>query len=380
SIAGINFGTIVLLSRSGGAEFKGLCTQIAALASVAQIASEIGGGAVIVKMAQNKRVVKLFLFNLAIITILSLITATYAINTTHELRLLSLTFLVCAFASLTSFIGYYCLSKQAIHIYNLINFSQPFVMLIILMLYKNSLSFSVFMFSFAISYAVSFLIGILYFIIQAKKDANLEELKYNEISRHSLIAIASHFGGFVTQRLLYFILPFFILGVFSNAISVAESALIVANSLCTYLFSKLSSIDDLKQQVSLTKSYIKINLAVLLFGYVLILFIPAGFYVFFFGDDFSEVGNIMKYAFPGVIFNSVHLIIGHFFSSKANFKINLFFTLTGFVGTLLFTILFALNKELLNLYSAAIMYSGSYFLVFLVAVYSFIKQSRVVHE
>ncbi|MFN8229439.1 MAG: hypothetical protein U0V03_00810 [Bacteroidia bacterium] len=380
SIAVFNFATIILLSQLKGAEFKGVCTKIIAIASIAQIASEIGGGAVIVKMAQKKRILQLFSFNLVIMCIISIFTTGYAITIFDNLFLLLMLFFICVFASLSSFIGYYCLSKQAIGMYNLINFIQPFLMFIILYFAKDTLAISTFIIAFTISYCIALFIGLIYLFVQLKKDKDLEELSYKEISHNSLIAIVSHISGFLTQRIFYFILPYFILGVYSNALSVAESALIIANSLSTYLYSKLSSVDNLNEQLKLTKQYIKINSLIMVFGYLLVLFIPSDFYVYFFGNDFSQVNVILKYAFPGVIFNSIHLIVGHYFSSRANFKINLYLTISGFISTLLFALVLVNKKEYISVNTAAIMYSVSYFVVFFMAIYFFYNQIKINNE
>ncbi len=380
SIAVFNFATIILLSQLKGAEFKGVCTKIIAIASIAQIASEIGGGAVIVKMAQKKRVLKLFSINLVIMCIISIFTTGYAITIFDNLYLLLVLFFICVFASLSSFVGYYCLSKQAIGMYNLINFIQPFLMFLILYIQKTNLSVPTFIFAFMISYSVALLIGLIYLFVQLKKDEKLEELNYNEIAHNSLIAIVSHISGFLTQRIFYFILPYFILGVYSNALSVAESALIIANSLSTYLYSKLSSVENISEQLKLTKNYIKINSLIMVFGYLLVIIIPAEFYVYFFGNDFSQVNIILKYAFPGVIFNSIHLIVGHYFSSRANFKINLYLTISGFISTLLFALFLIFKKEFISVNTAAIMYSVSYFVVFLMAIYFFYIQNKFNNE
>lgn len=179
SIAVFNFATIILLSQLKGAEFKGVCTKIIAIASIAQIASEIGGGAVIVKMAQKKRVLKLFSINLVIMCIISIFTTGYAITIFDNLYLLLVLFFICVFASLSSFVGYYCLSKQAIGMYNLINFIQPFLMFLILYIQKTNLSVPTFIFAFMISYSVALLIGLIYLFVQLKKDEKLEELNYN---------------------------------------------------------------------------------------------------------------------------------------------------------------------------------------------------------
>jgi O-antigen/teichoic acid export membrane protein len=221
---------------------------------------------------------------------------------------------------------------------------------------------------------------LVYLFLQSKRDHDFQELTFKEISHNSFIAILSHISGFLTQRIFYFILPYFVLGVYSNALSVAESALILANSLSTYLYSKLSSVDNLKEQLKLTNQFIKINVLIMLAGYILILFIPAEFYVYFFGSDFSQVNIILRYAFPGVLFNSVHLIIGHFFSSRANFKINFYLTISGFICTLVFSVLLFFKQSWISVNSAALMYSTSYFFVFMMAMYFFIKQFKVNNE
>lgn len=380
AIAVFNFATIILLSQLKGAAFKGVCTKIIAIASVAQIASEVGGGAVIVKMAQKKRIMQLFSFNIAVMCIISLLTTAYGITIFDSYEVLIMLYLICVFASVSSFIGYYCLSKQAISVYNWINFTQPCLMFLLLLLGKSSLSVSYFVFAFFISYAVSLLIGLVYLFVQSKRDFDFQELTFKEISHNSFIAILSHISGFLTQRIFYFILPYFVLGVYSNALSVAESALILANSLSTYLYSKLSSVDNIKEQLKLTNQFIKINSLIMLAGYILILFIPSGFYVYFFGNDFSQVNIILRYAFPGVLFNSIHLIIGHFFSSRADFKINFYLTISGFICTLLFSVLLFFKQSWISVNSAAVMYSTSYFFVFAMAMYFFIKQFKLSNE
>jgi O-antigen/teichoic acid export membrane protein len=179
-------------------------------------------------------------------------------------------------------------------------------------------------------------------------------------------------------RFVYFVIEKWkgleVLGVFSVAISIAETVWIISKSIATYQTSLLVNTKDQIKQALNTVAFAKMSVAFTFVALGALLLVPEGFFVWVFGEEFVSISQINLYFAPAIMFLSFFGIINHYFYSTDQNQINIYAALVGNVLTLIFALL--LIKDY-SLEGAALTYSIAYFgmLIFLLAI--FVKNSGI---
>ena len=153
----------------------------------------------------------------------------------------------------------------------------------------------------------------------------------------------AHIVQFMNLRLSYYLLDHFSsqgdLGVFSNGVSLAESVLLISNSITLVQYSKIVNNKDSAQSAELTIRLSKMSLSICLVAVVTMAFIPASFYTLLFGLQFLHVKNVIFTLLPGILFYNIALIVGHYFSGIGKYRINALANSLGLGVTLLLSFL-----------------------------------------
>jgi O-antigen/teichoic acid export membrane protein len=122
-------------------------------------------------------------------------------------------------------------------------------------------------------------------------------------------------------------------GVFSNAVSLAESIWIISNSIALVQYARIANADDKPYAQKLTLDLSKICLLVSAFAVIVLCLLPSQVYVFVFGPDFSEMAGLIRILAPGILFYCVFLILGHYYSGTGRYQMNTYAALCGLVAT-----------------------------------------------
>jgi O-antigen/teichoic acid export membrane protein len=140
---------------------------------------------------------------------------------------------------------------------------------------------------------------------------------------------------FFNYRFCFFVIAIYIgeshLGVYNNAIVLAESIWILGHSMGQMLHMKILNSTDDKVQRQLSLKFIGINLLGSSFLLLLLIIIPNSFWDFLFSKDFSSMSQLFPYLALGILSFSVSNIINHYFHAKNNFKVILWSNLFGFL-------------------------------------------------
>jgi O-antigen/teichoic acid export membrane protein len=188
--------------------------------------------------------------------------------------------------------------------------------------------------------------------------------------KKELVIEAFRFGGFLqaasimqlfNYRLSYYLIEKFFdratLGVFSLGVQIAESVWIIAKSMATLLYSRLSNSNDDEYSGRLTASFIKIITLLSIVIMLLIVLLPESVFVFIFHSEFGKITTVVAGLAPGIIAVAVSLMLSHYFSGTGHPHHN---TISSGIG-LIFT--FILGYTLIPVYGlvgAAITASASY--------------------
>ncbi|MFP7656331.1 MATE family efflux transporter [Chryseobacterium proteolyticum] len=135
----------------------------------------------------------------------------------------------------------------------------------------------------------------------------------------------SAFLQFLNNRLSFYFLEFFkgitSVGVFSIGIAFSEAIWTVSKSLSVVLYSDVVNTSNHNIAIEKTKISLKISFLVTLLFIIIILLLPAQFYVMIFGKDFSETKRITLFLSPGILAIAVSNIIGYYFAGVNKLRI-----------------------------------------------------------
>lgn len=177
-------------------------------------------------------------------------------------------------------------------------------------------------------------------------------------------------------RFVYFVIEKWkgleVLGVFSVAISIAETLWIISKSITTYQTSILVNLTDRLKQATTTVAFSKMSVAFTSIALVVLLLIPESFFILVFGEEFASIKQINFYFAPAILFLSFFGIINHYFYSIDRNSINIYAALVGNVLTLV-SAFFLIDNY--NLEGAALTYSIAYVGMLFFLVFKFLAIS-----
>jgi O-antigen/teichoic acid export membrane protein len=140
---------------------------------------------------------------------------------------------------------------------------------------------------------------------------------------------------FFNYRFCFFIVAIYVgdsqLGIYNNAIVLAESIWILGHSMGQMLHMKILNSEDKISHKQLTIKFIGINFLGSSLLLILLLLIPNAFWEILFSKDFSSMSQLFPFLALGILSFSISNIINHYFHAKNDFKIILISNFLGFV-------------------------------------------------
>jgi O-antigen/teichoic acid export membrane protein len=186
----------------------------------------------------------------------------------------------------------------------------------------------------------------------------------------------------VFTQLLSFRLSYYLLnawygkeevGIYANAVSVAESLWLIGRSIGTVQHSKIVNTTDTFASLALTGHLNRINLAVSVALMLALSAVPGSLYRILFGEEFQLINRIIWSLGPGIVFFGIALILGYYFSSTGKHFVNAIASAAGLVMTLVAG--YVLIPRL-GSYGAGITASLSYGLTALVVYLFFLREKK----
>ena len=142
---------------------------------------------------------------------------------------------------------------------------------------------------------------------------------------------------FFNLRLSYYLLDKYIsvgrVGVFSNALSLAEAIWIISNSIALVQYARIANADDRAYAQKLTLDLSKICLLISALAVIVLCLLPSAVYTFVFGPEFGEMAGLIRILAPGILLYCIFLILGHYYSGTGRYQMNTFAALCGLVVT-----------------------------------------------
>ena len=187
-----------------------------------------------------------------------------------------------------------------------------------------------------------------------------------------------HMLQFSNQRIAYFLLPAFALGIYSNAVSLAEAMWMLATSIATIQYGTIANSNDKAKAIELTVPLFRASILVTSAAGLFICLLPASVFGLLFGDAFLPVKENLYFLMPGVVFISGYLILGHYFSGTGQFMKNNYAITAGLLVTLIgFLFLAATQKQGINEHQAALVTTFANMATFFSVIWLFKSDSGV---
>ena len=191
------------------------------------------------------------------------------------------------------------------------------------------------------AYGGTFLLGVWMLRDEYANLPNDKDKEYGpvlkDLFKYGFLNQTGHFVQFFNLRLSYYLLDRFIdtgrVGVFSNAVSLAEAIWIISSSIALVQYARIANVDDRAYAQKLTLDLSKICLVISALAVIVLALLPPKVYIFVFGPEFGEMTSIIRILAPGVLFYCVFLILGHYYSGIGRYQMNTFAALCGLVAT-----------------------------------------------
>lgn len=380
--AAVNFGTIILLSRKLGPEGKGIATLILVIVTSVQLICDFMGGAAMVYLSPRYRL-KNLLFPAwtwtAAWSLLAPLVVWWIRPDLFEFygwHIAGLSFLNASMNQQLHLLN----GREQFKLVNILNFLTAILTVSTLAAYIwwNPKPIH-YMYALYSGWLPAWIISLILLLRLPKVGENLSFKK----SLQALLKFSSanqfgHMLQFSNQRIAYFLLPAFALGIYSNAVSLAEAMWMLATSIATIQYGTIANSNDKAKAIELTVPLFRASILVTTAAGLFICLLPASVFGLLFGDAFLPVKENLYFLMPGVVFISGYLILGHYFSGTGQFMKNNYAITAGLLVTLIgFLFLAATQKQGINEHQAALVTTFANMATFFSVIWLFKSDSGV---
>ncbi len=378
------FSFLILLVTANymGTEGRGEISLIIATITIVLLFTNFVGGNTLVYLTPRKPISLLLLLSYAwtiLIAGLAFIGLyffqLFDFITSIHVALLSLLF------SLTSIHSSILLGKEKIEAANKIGLVQiivHFFLLSICFIFFDKKDLTTFIYSLYITYGIVFLWSCWLIKIYFVKGGFKEWPKtfMMAISLGATAQLANIFQ-FLNYRLDIYLLNAYEsisnLGIYTSAVIIAESVLLLGGSFAMVQFSKIANTENEGQSRDLSIRLTRYSALLSVVAYLPLFIFPDEFYNFLLGKDFHHVRTILLALSPGIILLGASVTLSHYFAGTGKYKINALASFCGLLATLILGIIFIPKFGFM---AAAWVSSFSYLVSTLVLIFAFTRRSE----
>lgn len=377
------FVIAILLSQFLGAEGKGQASLLILNISFINLLTNVMGGSAVVFLAPRYSAFTLLVVSYIWVPVSALLL--WALYMASGYTFTSLNHHTFILASLLGFFQTntnLLLGKKQTHTFNILSLAQVLLTLtyLLIALYGPAAltDYNQYVYALYCGYGLSFIASLYY----ANKEINeylLTDVKgvISKFIKHGGYLQLANLGQLLIYRASFYIIGYYHqlppLGIYSNAIAIAESIWIVSRSISTVQYAEVANETDIKVSMQKTARLRWINVAIATGLTLIVCLLPDGLYTLLFGKEFKGLQEIIWWLAPGILAFSYYTITTHFFAGIGKNHYNTIISFSGFGLTVV------LGMLLIPAYSAigaAITASMVYLLNTLQAEYYYRKLSK----
>lgn len=270
------------------------------------------------------------------------------------------------------------LAKERIRVYNFLNFFQPALLLLILLILFFGFNFKTvetYIIALYVSFGASIILSATQIVsIFNKQNPILPLFETKHIIEKGFYNQLANLCHMLSNRYNFYLLGNTILvGIYSSATTLIESVWIISGSVSPLILTHIANAKDPANNGKITFLLAKICFLLSLCCVIVLYFIPREFFVFLLGDDFIHVKTVMLYLSPGILLISFATIISHYFAGLGKQKILLLANSCGLITTICTSHYFISRDQLLGACFAAVL---SYFVATVILTVYFMKENQ----
>jgi O-antigen/teichoic acid export membrane protein len=386
-IAILNLVIVIVLSHYIGASGKGEASLIVISMAMVMLFCNLLGGPTLIYLVPRYNVFLLFFLS-NVWSVFTSIAAFFALQLLSNMPS-AMILHVCLLSLLNSFLSTnltILLGKEKIMLSNLISLLQSaltFIVVYLLFGYVSQPDVYAYVWALYIAMGLCLVISTAFLMPYLKK-RSLENMKKFtlEFLKIGFTNQTSQIIKFLSFRVSYYMLINYagasVLGVFSNGTSLVESLLLISNSFVSILYPKVSNSFNKKYSQLLTQQMTKMSIAFCILALIPLVMIPSEFWVWLFGNEFNGVRKAIVLLSPGIVFYTISMVIGHYFSGLGRYRIS---TLAYFLGLIVVILLSILVIPKYGIEEAGIISSLSYMVTAVFYMVYFSKDAKIrVHQ
>ena len=343
-IALLNLLIAVVISQYLGAAGKGVQSIFITNIALLLVVCNIAGGASLVYLVPRYDNLKIiwpaYLWTLLICFVLYFILDSFK---SIEGKYL---FHICLLTSISSFTAInstILLGHEQIRKRNFIAVVQTFLVvstLLFLFSAAGKRNFDSYLIALYVGYFISFFISFT-FIFPLIRSRVLHEGSYKyiikEMFRYGFLNQLGHIFQLLSFRLSYYVLLLFLgqeeVGIYSNGVSLVESVWLISRSIAAVQYARIANSTDTVYSQLLTVRLLKSAMLMSLIILAIMSVLPPVFFTSLFGEEFGRVNQVILLLAPGILFHNISLLLGHYFSGRAQYHINTFAAFLGLIIT-----------------------------------------------
>lgn len=383
AVAAINFLILIATARYFGAEGRGIISIFILNLTIVSMASNFIGGPGLVYLFSRNEHTRLFSASylwafISSIAVSLIMSAFSLVQSEYLMHLIILSFL----QSLTRIQSSFFLSENKIKEYNFTALIFPAVVLVFLYLAIEIYELRN-VEQFFIGAYIGLILNLVISSVLVYKNNNPLKFsfrikkEFQDAFKLGFIIQAANIFQLLNYRFSFFLVDHYHgkeqVGIYSAAISIAETIWLISNSFATIQYAKISQSKNDADNLTLTKNILHLVIIVTIIALIGLLLVPGSFFALLLGKEFEPLSGILPYLAPGIflLVYSVHII--HYYSGSGNPYMGLICSAAGLIIT---TLAGFFLVPAYGIKGASLTTSLSYAVASLVCVILFIKQKN----
>ncbi len=349
SSAVLSFLLIVAISQWLGAEDRGYCGFYLVVVSSVLVISDFAGGAASAFLMQTYSPAALHRFQMIwaiwpslLVPLLFVITKQIGL---HEAMILMIAGWLHAGWSMQQYLW---LGLKRFKVFNFFILVAPLLSLsFFFLVWKLGIRDKMaYLIAITLSWAICFTFSSLFFW---KKNIfsglSLDKGGYKKVLSAGGLNQMVHVVGLMNSRLMFFILSAGLLGVYANALTLAEASFMVSGSLGQVVYSLTASANEAEYKKKVLRVGWWGNALLMFAGCLFLFFLPDSVFQWVFGPSFAGMGYFLLLLLGGMFLYSQFLLLSYWQSAYGRFINNLRAILVGFGVNAAFSVYLFLTDQ-----------------------------------
>lgn len=378
AVAFVGLITVILTSKYLGAEGRGIVSLFTSSVALLQLFCDFGCSSVLINLSYRINQRRLWLTALSWVTLVCLVSYIFACCFSH-IRFIFWVPVAAFLFSLVNIHSLLLMGNLKVTRRNIILVLQPVLVLLffLLLYFVFGLNLEAFPVAFIAALVISAMVSYLFIYKKIQKGDIRSNEKFSfvrEVFTQGFWVQSGHAIQFLNYRINFFIIIFFMgnaaLGIYNNAIVIAEALWILGHSIGQIMHMKILNTKSDHEHRKISNKMMLVNFSGTIVMLGILITIPTAFWEWLFSKEFSSIKGLFVWLAPGILFFSISNILNHYFHARNRFKLIVWCNIAGLITGLSLCILLVPEY---HLNGACMAWSAGLFAAMLVYVIAYIN-------